>query len=409
MANIGDTFVDHSQQDRMVLMLAVHRLVLRLLAAMGEAIEQAVQREDANLVEVAVEESDDSIYMQLPTVFQQLLQELVHSLESIDKTSQPRVAEWLVDWLDHRCANAAGGWFLGHSTGNVAAVLAVLATFVGDDTSNDWGRCDDAEAKQALEWAQRLQPHLQLHPGSRQARGLAPARGPVMLFSKPMPDDSDDCAPLQAVHGDLPTSVLDQVISLDDTGVDAVDSGPPATGSQEEEETHYLAGLRTPVDRPTKVRVLMVEVSTGSSDIPRRTLRIPLGTNGTADVRLRLRQEDEDDQDGIATQPVGPCLLGAVGAGAVPQPLGSTATQQDSSDVVLESEDVPMDLVRDLAARPSLSEDDIRGLYGTEILHFVQVQRAMQEGFGGHGREGCLVLPEPGLSSRRSMPDEGAE
>ena len=68
-----------------------------------------------------------------------------------------------------------------------------------------------------------------------------------------------------------------------------------------------------------------------------------------------------------------------------------------------------MDLVRDLAARPSLSEDDIRGLYGTEILHFVQVQRAMQEGFGGHGREGCLVLPEPGLSSRRSMPDEGAE
>ena len=270
--------------------------------------------------------------------------------------------------------------------------------------------CDDGEAKQALAWAQRLQPHLQVHPGSRQARGLAPARGPVMLFSKPMPEDSDECEPVQTVHGDLPGSILDQVISLDDTGDADVDSGPPATGSQaDEEETQYLAGLRTPVGRPAKVRVLMVEVSTGSSEVPRRTIRIPLGTNGTADVRLRLRQEEEDDQDGIATQPVGPCLSGAVGMEAAHPPQGPVATQQDSSDVVLEGDGIPMDLVRGLAANPRMNEDDIRRFYGTEILHFVQVQRAMQEGFGGSGQEGCLVLPEPETSSQRSLPEEGNE
>ena len=58
-------------------------------------------------MEVQVEEDDDSIYMQLPTAFQQLLQELLHSLESNSKDSQPRVAEWLVDWLEHRCAKNA--------------------------------------------------------------------------------------------------------------------------------------------------------------------------------------------------------------------------------------------------------------------------------------------------------------
>ena len=93
--------------DHLLLMMAVHRLVLRLLAAMGEAIQQAVQREQDDTMEVQVEEDDDSIYMQLPTAFQQLLQELLHSLESNRKDSQPRVAEWLVDWLEHRCAKNA--------------------------------------------------------------------------------------------------------------------------------------------------------------------------------------------------------------------------------------------------------------------------------------------------------------
>ncbi|CAE7245435.1 unnamed protein product [Symbiodinium sp. CCMP2592] len=322
----------HNMQDRQVLMLAIHRLVLRLLAAMGDAIQTAVTHEREETMEVAVEEDDEYIYMQMPKDFPDLLLAL----------------------LEHRCANNAAGWFLGHSGGNVGMTVAVLATFVGDANSNDWARCSEDGVKWALQWAQRLQVHLPQHPGSRQARGLVPCRGPVMLFSKPIPDDIDSDGVEGRPFGALAAAPADAIL-LGDSHESGCASGPTEPSSHG--LTNYLVGLRTPSPAsaasetaagPRKVRVLMVEVSSGSADVPRRTLRLPLRPNGTATVQLQLGITEEEDQDEIATQPAGK-----------------------------KHRAISADLVSSLADSRDLTDEQILRLYGNEVLDLVQVRRAL--------------------------------
>ena len=71
MANLAATYQDHSMADRQMLMLAIHRVALALLAAMGEAVQQAVQEEgDRGMVTVRVEDpdadTDDTMWMRHP-------------------------------------------------------------------------------------------------------------------------------------------------------------------------------------------------------------------------------------------------------------------------------------------------------------------------------------------------------
>ena len=170
---------------------------------MGEAIQQAAQSEANEEVEVALEDDgtaylqtsvtsgrgevpDETSYMQAISSegdpWQQLLQELLPQLEARGKDYSRQVAEWM---------NDAAGFWLGHMQGRPAMLTAVLATFVGDAGSADWGVCDNDAVQWALGWAVRLQPFLECHPGSRQARGLPLRRGPVMLFSRVLPEDAD--------------------------------------------------------------------------------------------------------------------------------------------------------------------------------------------------------------------------
>ena len=134
--------------------------------------------------------------------------------------------------------------------GNTALLTSVLVTFTGPSAGDEWARCSDQEVAWAMEWAQRLQRHLRLHPGSRQARGLPPVRRPVMLSPVPIPDEllwSGSEGPPQDLHGDLPAAQLDHIIALDsgtdrqvnDTGESTYESKPDG------EELAYLAGLHT--------------------------------------------------------------------------------------------------------------------------------------------------------------------
>ncbi|CAE7198150.1 ascc3 [Symbiodinium sp. KB8] len=97
MESIGNTFLNHTMEDRMTLMLAIHRLVLGLLSAVGEAIQQATRAGPSSEgVEVEVE-------------------------EPVERTRQQ------VD-------------FLGHSQEHTAQVTTVLATFAGDQDDEAGGQ-----------------------------------------------------------------------------------------------------------------------------------------------------------------------------------------------------------------------------------------------------------------------------
>ena len=150
-----------------------------------------------------------------------------------------------------------------------------------------------------------------------------------MMSPAPVPDEllwSGSEGPPQEIHGDLPAAQLDRIIALD-SGTDRQENGTREDTLESEQaaaELDYLAGLHTPsgaADEPAhKVRVLMVEIgSSGSTDMPRRTLRVPLDAQGRANLAIAIRMEEEEDQDGIETQPVpvreaGPPLHGFLGS-----------------------------------------------------------------------------------------------
>ena len=99
--------------------MAVHRLCLHLLAAMGEAIQEATQAADGSgaheMVDVPVENVDDDVLlMQMPGQWQVLLQAILKDLESKDKGTASKVSQWLLEWLQHRCTDEARGYYLGH-------------------------------------------------------------------------------------------------------------------------------------------------------------------------------------------------------------------------------------------------------------------------------------------------------
>ncbi|CAE7037268.1 unnamed protein product [Symbiodinium sp. CCMP2592] len=388
MSSIGDTFLDHGIQDRQVLMLAVHRVALNLLASMGEAIRVAAQQERDDQARERGEDTDESVYMQMPSSFQTLLQQLLHDLEEVGKASSPCMAEWLIDWLSHRCANSAGGYWIGHSQGYAAEVLAVLATFVGDANADTWGQCNEEETQWATAWAHRLQLYLPVHEGSRQAHRLPPERSPVMLFSKPMPDSSEEEAVGdQSVHGDLPARVIDHLVEAARTEDSPPGPLQPEPSPHDAAELQYLQGLRTPEasEPPSKVRVMMLEVSSGSTDTPKRTIRVPLDANGTANLRLRIWQEDELDQDGIATQLVAPRDMAPADKPAVSEiadtvpDLEHANLQGDRNAWGGDIDAISLDVVRSIAANSDLNEDQIERLYGVQVLHMVQTCRALQD------------------------------
>ena len=327
--SLGATFLDHSLQDRQTLMLAMHRLVLGLLSAMGEAARAATlrERDDNPGAETGGDDDEDDVmWMQLPATndWIPLVAALQAELEGQHPQSKRRLSEWLLDWLDHRCTDSQHGYFLGHMTGRPAEITAMLVTFAGEQSNDDWGRCTEDEIRWSMAWAQRLQGHLPLHPGSRQARGLAPERAPVMLSLRPVPHHllHDDVA--QELHGDLPAAELDRVVAVNSSGPGTA-SEDPSQVRQDDAVVEYLAGLRTPSSSPQKQRAVVMEVSSGSGDVPVRALRLPLPAEGEVSLHIRLWTETEVDQDGIATQPV-PAVVGPAARPVVPGEIAADAT-----------------------------------------------------------------------------------
>ncbi|CAE7835656.1 unnamed protein product [Symbiodinium necroappetens] len=345
MSNLGETFLSHGMQDRLTLMLAIHRVALALLAAMGEAAQQAAAAERMGTAEVTVRvepeeaESDETMWMQMPSSpsgadendWEPLMRGFIAAMEGRRKPAQARIAEWMLEWLDHRCSDERAGYLLGHMHGNTATLTATLVTFAGDPTGADWARAEDVDTMWALQWAQRLQRHLMLHPGSRQARGLTPRSRPVMLSPVPIPDEllfSEEEGHPQSVHGDLPAAQLDQILTLNSSGVESSHRADSEQAAQDR-EVQYLASLRDlPAEPPAKVRVLMMQLggesSSGSTEVPRRTIRIPLPEGQVTTLSMRLWVEEEEDQDEIATQvlpgvesPVVPALGDALPAAGV--------------------------------------------------------------------------------------------
>ena len=306
-----------------------------------------------------------------PNDWAPLLESFMAALESQGKDSQPRIAEWLIDWLEHRTCDEQAGYLLGHMGGNTALLTSVLVTFAGPSTGDDWARCSDQEVAWAMEWAQRMQQHLRLHPESRQARGLPPLRRPVMVSPVPIPDEllwSEGEEPRQDLHGDLPAAQLDRVIALD-SGTDrqlneTVESSYET--KQEEAELAYSASLHTPTpeapEPPRKVRVLMVEVgSSGSTDMPRRTLRVPLDEDGQASLSIAIRLEDEVDREEVETQPVpvhevGPPLSGFLGLSeaAAGSAAGGSASSSPVEPAVDAVDAVSMTQADDASTGPML-------------------------------------------------------
>ena len=170
--------------------------------------------------------------------------------------------------------DTAVGFFVGHSKGPVAELVAILVTFSGDQSSDEWGCREGDDVAFALNWATRLQPHLPCHPGSRQARGLSPFQQNVMLSPARLPGTFDE-EPAQSLHGEVPSSHLNQVITLEDS-YDA----QPHVGSQ--------AAQPSPSHDYSELDYLgpacQTEGSDGSggSDTPTRTARLAVDPDGPA-------------------------------------------------------------------------------------------------------------------------------
>ncbi|CAE7845629.1 unnamed protein product [Symbiodinium microadriaticum] len=380
MANIGETFHGHDSTDRLTLMLALHRLVLGLLSAMGDAIQAASPPSSASrgdqmdTVRVDEEDEDDqSVWMQMPMEndWYPLLQALIVDLEKQAKITQRRAAEWLLDWLGHRCTNSKAGYFLGHMGGRPGELTAVLATFSGDQNDEGWATCTDEEVAYGMEWAQRLQPYLALHPGSRQARGLPPTRSPVMLSPKEIPDDLLYDSPVQDLHGDLPASQLDRAIEVNSSGQPPLQN--ESQNTRDEALVDYLTGLHTPssIGPPRKSRAVMIELSSGSGDAPTRVVRLPADDQGHVRLHLNIWTEDEVDQDGIATRLLPQALETSTGPAVEP-------AHTEGADGRPVDHGIPdLQVVRDLAAAADIDEDYIRATYGLEVLAMVQSARAV--------------------------------
>ena len=375
MVNIGETFAEHSITDRQMLMLAMHRLVLQLLAAMGEAVQTAMRNPrsgDREMVTVTVEaeEDDDTMWMQLPPVNDgwPLLQSFMEAMDQQIKISQRCMAEWLLDWLSHRCTDERQGYLLGHMGGRTVDLTAALVTYSGNQCSDEWAQCTDDEFRWCMTWAQKLQRHLGLHPGSRQARGLAPRRAPVMLTPAPIPD-ALLVPPAQTLHGDLPASQLDRAVEVESS------EREHSQVERDQAVVDYSAGLHTPTSQQPvhKNRAVMLELSSSSStDSPARVVRLPVPATGEITFNLRVWTETEEDQDGIATVMVGDRPAGSGGAhgGGVLEPNVDLATPAVPATVGPE-------LVHQLAAMQPNDEGAIVSRYGWDVLRDVQVCRAL--------------------------------
>ena len=317
------------------------------------------------------DEDDDSIYMQLPPQWLQLLAELQGKLDAQTKEDQRKNAYFLQQWLAHRCVDTAMGYWLGHCSGPVGELAALLAAYVGADETpleHEGAR----EQAWAVGWAEKLMPYLPLHPGSRQAGGLPPVVQPVMLFSRELPVDLESS---DIPDPDAPTLPLGNY-AAPSTGVRAPPAETPSRPGKASEvqktEAAYLDTLQAPATGPKRQRTLTVEMSTGSGDAPRvsRSMVVPL-TDGAVEFSFRVTVDAVASHD-ASTQPFEPPEHGA--------------TQLDMNSM---HEGAYVEAYRRWL-ECDLTDAAVLAMYGREVLAMFQAQYVMaMSGVGGTEADEC--------------------
>ncbi|CAE7232723.1 unnamed protein product, partial [Symbiodinium sp. CCMP2456] len=209
--------------------------------------------------------------------FSAYLVELQRQLEAMPKAQQKQAAYHLLRWLNwHGTDNRAGYW-LGHMRGPIASVTALLVV-VWNEAQTCEEEVEHWPAAWVLEQRARLRQYIPTHPGSLEAWGNPIPEGMphIMLFSRPPPEVTPDSSPV----------VLDSQ--------DECNERPQA-----EQER----------DQPRKRVYLEVEVSSGSTDVPRvaRAMRVPLvGAPPEAMLTVRVCEEEAECESTASTEAAHP-------------------------------------------------------------------------------------------------------
>ena len=425
--SIRETFLGFSGPDRLTMALAFTRVVQGLLSTLGHILEAAAQgvegasanpatttprgsHDDRGQVEVEVEVDDDeSYYMQVSMVsmgptWVDSLRRLQAQLEEQPKCTRALNVRYLLSWLDHRHTNTRDGYWLGHSSGLAADLLALLAAYTDEGVEIQGSNA--LQEGWARDWGLHLAGFLPVQPGSRMAMGMGPlSNPPVMAFPRPIPDDLLwDGAEMDEPTQLLPGVAADRCVEVPPTIDEHLETEAEeqrwveqrnarwAHESQREEErvardTEYLRTMVEGPDRRKRRRVMVVEVSSGSADQPRvaRCVRIPLSDGeDVATMQVRMWRDDEEDQSDVETVPwrpgipnpemMDPLVTGAFstapGTGGTPvegTEDGLAALQFDTYIQVYES-----------WARGELTSSDVVRLHGRNALDLMQCQWAVQ-------------------------------
>ena len=423
--SIRETFMGYNGQDRLTMALAFTRVVQGLLSSVGHILETAARSgdvppataattadaapatgrgaDDREQVEVEVEADDDeeSYYMQvaMTPVWLGTLEKLQQQLEEQPKWTRALNIRYLLSWLDHRHTNTRDGYWLGHSTGRAAELLALLAAFMEEGVELPQG--SELQEGWARDWGLRLAGFLPVQPGSRMAMGRGPlAEPPIMCFHRPIPDellysDSEDNAPTLPMPGTRCVEVPPTLDDLLETEEEEQRLRRLEEECREEEilreearvarDTAYLSSLQEGTEGKRKRKVMVVEISSGSADRPRvaRCVRVPLEDDDIATMQVRMWRDDEEDQDEVETIPFHASSLKPVGVSEVEVPgqhqQEEVEGQCDGAGEGLAALQFETYIqVYERWAQGLMSSGDVLRLHGRDALDLMECQWAVQ-------------------------------
>ena len=196
--------------------------------------------------------------------------------------------------------------------GYAAALLSLLVAY----RDHDMALASEVDHAWCDRWTDDLDPFVPVVAGSRCSLGKGMLRDPpIMLFGSNPPNSADiPSSPIQlndSTGPDVDQLAADERQAQWERHVDEARAEEEAQScllEQRREEARLAALLDDEVTEvadssPKRRRVLVVELSSGSSDRPRlsRCLRVPLDTEGVATLRMRCWRDDDIDEDEIPT------------------------------------------------------------------------------------------------------------
>ena len=220
--------------------------------------------------EQMMDDPEVTVFMQtgMDSQWHELLEEIRLKLEGYGKGERSQTAGHLLRLLNHMATDTKGGRLLGHMTGRVASLTALLVAMWEDDIYGCKVPAGDPKLDCLHPTWERVTRFVARHEGSMEAAGKWPAHDMPLVMIPGQP---------------RPSTPLRSPIDIQDS---------------------YEADRC----RPQKRRVLQVEMSSGSSDPP-RTLRmdVPLDAEGgTLQFNFNLGWEATEEPASPASTVVAP-------------------------------------------------------------------------------------------------------